>query len=298
MLLRQMKYFAAVADCNCFTWAAEQCYISQSAISQQIQALEQELGVALLCRQGRRFTLTPAGEYFHTHCKVILGQTDELIRQTRRLGSDGGRQLRIGYPRSYSGLELHQARSGICRLRPDITIDIVNGTHEELYNLLRTGGADLVLNDQRRAFSDAYVNLELVQCACLVELAARHPLSGRDRIGLEELWQTPCILISPQEERGAEQNTIKPPWALAAAISLPTVWRRDGCWPSAAGDFCRWTAWAPCRRRGPVCGACPWSRAGGRSPAATAPFWRRERSDDAIEPFALLLRRLLAPDRS
>ena len=53
LLLRQMRYFVAVADCRSFTEAAEQCYISQSAISQQIQALEQELGVALLCRQGR-----------------------------------------------------------------------------------------------------------------------------------------------------------------------------------------------------------------------------------------------------
>ena len=48
MLYRQMKYFTAVVDCDSFTEAAEQCYISQSAISQQISALEQELGVKLL----------------------------------------------------------------------------------------------------------------------------------------------------------------------------------------------------------------------------------------------------------
>lgn len=45
MLLKQMKYFISVVECNSFTEAAEQCYISQSAISQQIKALEQELGV-------------------------------------------------------------------------------------------------------------------------------------------------------------------------------------------------------------------------------------------------------------
>ena len=42
MLFRQMKYFTAVVDCNSFTEAAEQCYISQSAISQQIRALEKD----------------------------------------------------------------------------------------------------------------------------------------------------------------------------------------------------------------------------------------------------------------
>ena len=80
MLLRQMKYFSAVVDCNSFTEAAAQCYISQSAISQQIQALEREVGVELIRRGNRRFTLTPAGQHFYTHCKAILEQTDELAR--------------------------------------------------------------------------------------------------------------------------------------------------------------------------------------------------------------------------
>ena len=45
MLLRQMKYFTAVVECGSFTEAAEECFISQSAVSQQIQALENDLGV-------------------------------------------------------------------------------------------------------------------------------------------------------------------------------------------------------------------------------------------------------------
>ena len=57
MLLRQMKYFVSVIDCNSFTKAAEQCYISQSAISQQIRLLERELGVELIHRANRRLPL-------------------------------------------------------------------------------------------------------------------------------------------------------------------------------------------------------------------------------------------------
>ena len=48
MLFRQMKYFTAVVDCNSFTEAAEQCYISQSAISQQIGRWKKDLGVELI----------------------------------------------------------------------------------------------------------------------------------------------------------------------------------------------------------------------------------------------------------
>ena len=109
LLLKQMRYFIAVADCGSFTLAAEQCYLSQSAISQQIQALERELGVELLHRANRKFTLTAAGEHFYARGKAILGQVDDLLRETRRLGADDELRLRIGYPRSYSGLELRRA---------------------------------------------------------------------------------------------------------------------------------------------------------------------------------------------
>ena len=63
MLLRQIKYFCTIVEEGSFTEAAEKCFISQSAISQQIQSLEKELGVKLIKRENRRFSLTHAGEY-------------------------------------------------------------------------------------------------------------------------------------------------------------------------------------------------------------------------------------------
>lgn len=59
-MLKQIKYFLAVAECNSFTEVAERCFISQSAISQQISALEENLGVQLIKREKRKFSLTAA----------------------------------------------------------------------------------------------------------------------------------------------------------------------------------------------------------------------------------------------
>ena len=64
MMLRQIKYFQTVVRLGSFSKAADECFISQSAVSQQIQALERELGVTLLQRENRKFSLTPAGEFF------------------------------------------------------------------------------------------------------------------------------------------------------------------------------------------------------------------------------------------
>ena len=88
MLFRQMKYFVAIVDCGSFTEAAERCYVSQSAISQQMSALEAELGVKLFERDGRKFRLTPAGDYFYGKSRSLLASAEEVCAETKRIGSD------------------------------------------------------------------------------------------------------------------------------------------------------------------------------------------------------------------
>lgn len=77
-----MKYFVSVVDCNSFTEAAELCFISQSAISQQIQALESDLGIELIHRKNRKFSVTPAGEYFYQKSKKLLEEVEQMKIET------------------------------------------------------------------------------------------------------------------------------------------------------------------------------------------------------------------------
>lgn len=64
MNINQLKYFISVAEYRSFTKAANQFYISQTAITQQIQALEESMGVTLIDRSRRPIMLTPAGNVF------------------------------------------------------------------------------------------------------------------------------------------------------------------------------------------------------------------------------------------
>lgn len=158
----------------------------------------------LIHRENRRFSLTPAGEYFYRQSKVLLDEVDEIRRETIRIGQAEESKLRIGYLKNYSGQELHMVIAAFSKLYPEILIDIVAGTHEELYHLIRFGGVDLVISDQRRAFSEEYENKVLLECECFTEISCNNHLSVKEHLTLKELKQTPCILITPSEQRNGE----------------------------------------------------------------------------------------------
>jgi Transcriptional regulator len=206
MLLKQMKYFITVVDCNSFTEAAEECFISQSAISQQIKTLEKELGVSLLIREGRQFSLTPAGEYFYRHGKVLLDEIEEFKEETIRRGEDDEINMTIGYPKNFSTIELYETIARFTDTYPEVNISIVSGTHEELFEYLVEGQLDFKISEQRRAFNDDYYNYEIKNSECFVEISSRHPLAKHDILNIEDLKNLSCILVVSKGKEELERE--------------------------------------------------------------------------------------------
>lgn len=77
MQLRYLKTFTAVAEALNFTRAAERVHLSQLSVTEQIQALEADLGVQLFDRSRRRLTLTPAGQRLLGYAAELINLTDE-----------------------------------------------------------------------------------------------------------------------------------------------------------------------------------------------------------------------------
>ena len=205
-MLRQIRYFQSVVRNNSFSEAAEECHISQSAISQQIKALETELGFPLLERKNRKFVLTPAGEHFYKKSLVLVADYEQICRESARIARGEDAVLKIGFLRSYSSPEFRQALEEFSAQYPGISVRLLYGNHEELFRLLRTGDADLVLNDQRRAFSDEYFNLVLTTSPLYIELSARNPVAALPSVTTQELKNIPCILVASQEQRANEKK--------------------------------------------------------------------------------------------
>lgn len=200
-----MQYFIAVVETQSFTKAAEECYISQSAISQQIKALEDEMNVQLLIRHKRSFSLTPAGDYFYKHCKEILQDVDDLCQKTKEIEEDEN-ILNIGYLRGYPGKELRESILEFSLLYPHVAINLKRGNHEELYNYLISGEASLVVSDQRRAFHDDYVNYHLLHMDCYIEISKSDPLSQKESVDVQDLKKQTCILVASKEQQEIEQE--------------------------------------------------------------------------------------------
>ena len=206
MMLRQIQHFQTIVQENSFTEAAEICHISQSGISQSIKSLEDEIGVKLITRKNRSFELTPAGEHFYKKSLVITADLEQLCRETVRIDRKDAAELHLGVLSTYSGDEFNRAIAAFSEKYPAVDLSVISGNHEDLYDALRFGKADLILNDQRRAFSGEYENLILTETTCYVEMATHSPLAKRSSVSVEELKKTPCILVASKEQQEEEQR--------------------------------------------------------------------------------------------
>lgn len=206
LLLKQMQYFVSVVECNSFTEAAERNYISQSAISQQIMALESELGIKLLVRENRKFSLTPAGEYFYRKSLGVLDEAEQIKKQVVRIATQEQTEIRAGYLCSSRTKELSEALALFETTYPDIQITLEKGNHEELFRRLQEEQLDFVINDQRRAFSDEFVNFELISAFSGIIINRKNHLSVLDHITAEDLRKLPCILVAAKEQEEIEKE--------------------------------------------------------------------------------------------
>lgn len=205
MLLKQLEYFCAVARLGSFTKAAEECYVSQSAISQQVKALEADLDAQLVERQGRSFRLTPAGEHVAMRGQEILAQAAQLRFEVADFGSEPAR-LRVGYLNRYEGWEVQGAVAAFALRHPHVAVTAESASHDGLYEALLAGKFDILMNDRRRQLSDTFENHLLFTAYDYVEVSEGSALAWCGSVTVDQLRGAPCILVAAADQRDAERD--------------------------------------------------------------------------------------------
>lgn len=290
-MIKQIKYFQAVVRLNSFSKAAKECFISQSAISQQIQALERDLGVTLLKRENRRFSLTPAGEHFYNRSLTLTADFDRLCKETAQIAGGNEFSIRIGYLKNYGGAEFLQAVAEFTSKHPDIPIEMQSGSHEDLYGLVRSGGADLILSDQRRAFSGKYVNLILSEIACRVEISARNPLAAQDSVDAGDLGHTPCILVASKEQQETERAYYQEIYEIAGDFIFAENLEEARLMVVGGKGFLPIEGGRPPAQFAGNIVSLPLCRNGKRISRSYCAFWKADSSGALIKEFAEILKK-------
>jgi DNA-binding transcriptional LysR family regulator len=144
MELRQLEYLAAVVSHGSFGRAAQAIYVTQSALSQQIARLEDELGLTLLYRGAKGVEPTPAGLEFLDHARAILGRVSEARAMVDdHLGAIRG-VARVAAT-SYDARELPQALASFHRAHPQVQLAFQHAAAAQIVEQLATGAADVAV---------------------------------------------------------------------------------------------------------------------------------------------------------
>jgi DNA-binding transcriptional LysR family regulator len=216
---RQLQFFVTLAEELHFGKAAAREHIAQSALSQQIQRLERELGVTLLDRSTHHVALTPAGAAFLTEARQILVSAQRAVAAARQAG-DLAPVLQVGIVDSgYNSMP--QILSAVQERFRDLEIHQVEACVPEQLTFLADGRIDIGFGRASHAPQD--VASELVRLDPLgVLVAERHPFADAEDVPVALLAEEP-LLLSP-DGRAPEFNQFVAELCRSAGF-VPSLYR-------------------------------------------------------------------------
>jgi DNA-binding transcriptional LysR family regulator len=202
MELRQLRYFVAVAEELHFRRAAARLHISQPPLSQQIAALEEELGVRLLERTRRRVELTPAGEAFLRDARATLAELDVAVSTARAISAGQEGVLRVGFVGSALLSIVPSTVQRFRRARPGVEIELRERSTVEQMRAVSTGLVDVGLVRPPIETDESLHTEVVMRERTVAALPEGHPLAALRRIPLRRLAAEPLVLFPRRQAPG------------------------------------------------------------------------------------------------
>lgn len=197
MDLRRLQYFLTLSEHLHFGQTAARLGISQPALSQHVQRLEEEFGTSLLERTSRAVTLTPAGAAVIGPLRQCLSAYDEARTAAREADRDPVHPLRIGFPGSEVGLVLAPLLRKVSEYLPYTRVEVVETCCERQTADLSRGRVDVGFMHLPVLDSGVSV-LPVRQDEFVVLLPRGHPSGGAERVSLRSLAEEPFIDFRPR----------------------------------------------------------------------------------------------------
>jgi DNA-binding transcriptional LysR family regulator len=196
--LRRLKAFREVATRRSFSAAAQALDYTQSSVSQQVMALEAELGVSLLDRAERPVRATAAGELVLTRAEELIARAEAIEAELRALAGGELGTLRLGGFSTAWTTFLPAAVAAYSREHPQVELELDLLEPEPALHALRRGDLDLAVvylfPEKSGPLDERIERFHLLDDPYALVLPARHPLAKRRRIEFSDLAEERWII--------------------------------------------------------------------------------------------------------
>ena len=202
MDFRQLQYVLKVAECGSITKAANELYMAQPSLSNCIGKVEKELGVLLFDRSVNPIQLTLAGEEYVKEAKRILYIQEQLQKKLQDISQVSRRRVRIGISHERGIFMLPRILPVFHERFPEVSVEVVPGSHKKLSSLLSEGMLDIVMLPTIEKTADfRYIDVyeeEIMVCAGAGIVRSEHLYEGKwDMIDPDKCGSIPFIKMEP-----------------------------------------------------------------------------------------------------
>lgn len=207
MTLNQLKYFIAVVRCLSFTEAAKSLFMTQPALSRQIQAMEAELGTQLFIRDKKTLKLTPGGSALYSKLPDFLRQYEEMMEDARNANRDFEGQLRIGFLDIYDASQLFPpVVEAFQRSHGGMRLTMERFSLGELPERLYEGKLDIICTYGFSLFDKPdLVTVNVQKFDSCVMFNKDHPLANKPDLTMDDLRQERFIQLGREASQEGYQ---------------------------------------------------------------------------------------------
>ena len=195
MNLKHLSYFVDISKRESFTKAADDIYVSQSALSKSVKSLEQELNVTLIDRTSKSFNLTEEGRILYVEGEKLLQYIDEsqdkIIEKIHR----SRRRLRIGVPPVISTVYFSQLLFRFIKQYPNIELEISEVGANIVQNQINAGNIDIGVVILPIINTDNYHIIPAMSSDNALIVNKDHPLASRDEVDFKELEHEDFLIL-------------------------------------------------------------------------------------------------------
>ena len=195
MNFQQLKIIreAARRDYN-LTEVANMLYTSQSGVSRHIRELEEELGIEIFIRRGKRLLgMTEPGKALLVIAERILNEASNVRRLADLFTNDTSGVLTIATTHTQARYSLPSVIKSFRALFPEVRLELIQGTPQEIETLLHNGGADIGIASERLSNDSALVAFPWFRWHHSLLVPQDHPLAQASPLTLEEIGRWPLI---------------------------------------------------------------------------------------------------------